>query len=84
MGRYCGSTPPQALTSRARMRLHFVTDATVTDKGWMVEYWVRECGGNLTSPQGTLASPTHPDTYHHNADCTWVITVGLDRVIRLK
>ncbi|KAJ8306830.1 hypothetical protein KUTeg_014914, partial [Tegillarca granosa] len=47
-------------------------------------FYLAECGGNYTSPYGVIRTPTHPTQYHHNANCTWLITVQENRVIDLN
>lgn len=34
LGRFCGTTPPEPLVSQGSMHIEFVTDESVTDKGW--------------------------------------------------
>ena len=43
-----------------------------------------ECGGEYTAPYGTIRTPTRPDEYHHNANCSWLITVEANRIVELK
>ena len=33
-----------------------------------------KCGGNLSSPNGTFSSPSYPDNYPDNQDCTYKIS----------
>lgn len=33
------------------------------------------CGGNVTTPSGTILSKNYPNNYPHNTDCEWLITV---------
>ena len=33
-----------------------------------------KCGGNLSSPNGTFTSPSYPDNYPDNQDCTYKIS----------
>ena len=42
------------------------------------------CGGVLTDDSGTISPPTSRDEYHHNTNCTWVITARENRVVQLK
>ena len=37
---------------------------------------VAGCGGDMTAPTGSLTSPNYPQPYHHQAECTWRISVG--------
>ena len=32
------------------------------------------CGGNFTTPQGLITSPSYPDNYPDNADCIYIIS----------
>ena len=32
------------------------------------------CGGSFTTPQGIFTSPSYPDNYPYNADCTYTIS----------
>lgn len=41
------------------------------------------CGGTLTSPTGSFTSPNYPETYGHNAVCTYKITVSRGSKIQL-
>ncbi|KAH8286857.1 hypothetical protein KR018_002895 [Drosophila ironensis] len=31
------------------------------------------CGGNITSPRGSVSSPNYPDSYPANVECVWTI-----------
>ena len=33
------------------------------------------CGGNITTPSGSIVSKNYPNDYPHNTDCEWLITV---------
>lgn len=33
------------------------------------------CGGNFSTPTGTLMSKNFPENYPHNTDCEWLISV---------
>ena len=41
------------------------------------------CGGELTSSTGAFTSPNYPQAYHHNAECTWKISVAKGSRIQL-
>ncbi|XP_059179030.1 cubilin-like isoform X2 [Physella acuta] len=61
-----------------RLYLKFKTDATVTHPGFRLEYGssASGCYGDLNSPTGTITSPDYPESYAHNTDCIWTITVA--------
>ncbi|KAJ8306835.1 hypothetical protein KUTeg_014919 [Tegillarca granosa] len=79
LGRFCGLIPPQAISALGTMFLQFKTDATRVYRGFSAYYRASECGGNYTTPYGVIRTPTHPTQYHHNANCTWLITVQENR-----
>lgn len=34
--------------------------------------------------RGTFTTPLYPNKYPHNKECTWLITVPLDRLLKVK
>jgi len=42
-----------------------------------------ECGGDLTTPTGTLSSPNYPGLYAHARRCHWIIRVAPTQRISL-
>ncbi|KAK2147338.1 hypothetical protein LSH36_558g01028 [Paralvinella palmiformis] len=84
IGRFCGRTPPQGIHVQGSVFIQFKTDATTTDKGWKIIYNISQCGGDFSGETGTIMTPTYPDSYHHNANCTWIITVPDTGVVELK
>ena len=51
-------------------------------------YRIGECGGTITSPRGTLTSPSYPDVYPDLSDCKYTIkppsAASEDSVIRIN
>ncbi|XP_013388746.1 cubilin-like [Lingula anatina] len=84
LGKFCGRTAPAPVSSLGVMFIQFVTDSSIVARGYRATYSAMECGGVYTAPQGTIRTPQHPVNYHHNANCTWSITVQPDRVVELK
>ena len=84
LGKFCGTTAPQPVSSLGQMYIQFWTDASVLGGGFRAAYRVSECGGVYTQPSGVISTPTHPVNYHNNQNCTWSITVQQDRVVDLK
>ena len=84
LGKFCGTTAPQAVSSLGQMYIEFWTDASIVGGGFRAAYRVSQCGGVYTEPDGLIATPTLPVNYHNNQNCTWSITVQQDRVIDLK
>jgi len=46
--------------------------------------YAAECGGRLTEPSGSIQSALYPDRYHDNANCTWVITVPDEKLVKIR
>ena len=44
---------------------------------------VQGCGGEMTTPSGTIHSPNYPNMYNHDDDCGWLITVDMNHVVEL-
>lgn len=42
-----------------------------------------ECGGRISFPT-IISSPSHPDTYYNNLNCTWRIEAPIDQVVDIK
>ena len=38
-------------------------------------YRLGECGGNFSTPNGIFTSPSYPDNYPENVDCTYLISL---------
>uniref|UniRef100_A0A803TAN7 CUB domain-containing protein n=1 Tax=Anolis carolinensis TaxID=28377 RepID=A0A803TAN7_ANOCA len=43
----------------------------------------RACGGTLTEPDGTIATPDYLATYPHGIRCAWTVLVQPGNLIRL-
>lgn len=41
------------------------------------------CGGNFSTPTGTLMSKNFPENYPHNTDCEWLISVEASKRVVL-
>lgn len=86
IGRYCGyQMPPILQSTRESMHIHFKTDSSVSNHGFIAEYnsVIEGCGETLTTATGTFESPGHPTSYPHGANCTWYILVNPGNLIRL-
>ncbi|XP_021357124.1 cubilin-like [Mizuhopecten yessoensis] len=84
LGKFCGNTIPQAVSSLGTMFLQFRTDQSIVARGFILDYRTSECGGIYTGVYGYIQTPQQPSQYHHNANCTWLITVAPDRAIYFK
>ncbi|XP_017555843.2 cubilin [Pygocentrus nattereri] len=76
VGRYCGIDIPHPITSFSNaLVVNFVSDASVTRKGFRATYVASTsgCGGNLHMESGAFNSPNYPDAYPPNIECVWTI-----------
>ena len=78
MGRFCNKTIPSPLTSSgAFVRIHFLSDAFNTDKGFHLTFntipTVENCGGLYTNKKDHIISPNFGIKYQNNLECFYQI-----------
>ncbi|XP_069750764.1 membrane frizzled-related protein [Narcine bancroftii] len=129
IARLCGNVaPPTVNTNTSRLKISFVSDASVGGHGFIARYRMitpndkscawdeflcdggrclfaslkcnnfydcldktdemncahpHDCGGVLTTLEGSLASPEHPEQYPHRQMCVWHISVPQGHVVQL-
>ncbi|XP_015810319.3 cubilin [Nothobranchius furzeri] len=81
LAKLCSTTlnPMQVSSTGNLLTVRFSSDAFVSGRGFNAS-WVQVqggCGGPVTAPSGEIHSPSYPNTYPNNADCSWVISVDL-------
>lgn len=80
-------TIPRLIPSHGNViRIRFKSDGTSAAPGFRI-YWdgtSTGCGGELTSTTGTIWSPNYPQSYGHNAECSWVISVSKGSQLQLR
>lgn len=64
--------------------VHFVSDLSVANNGFRLEWVVSGCGGTLNKPSGTIKSPNYPQAYPLNIECYWTIKTDLGSRIELN
>ncbi|CAH1245558.1 TLL1 [Branchiostoma lanceolatum] len=77
-GTYCGTRLPGSISANQDVHIHFVSDATVSAKGFKFQFKIDHtgntpCGTHLTDNYGVVTSPNYPADYPNNLYCTWVI-----------
>ncbi|KAL7057702.1 hypothetical protein AAHC03_016766 [Spirometra sp. Aus1] len=83
LGRYCGtSIPPPLLSTRSRVWIEYRSPAVSSGSGFVAEYEV-VCGGQIKGNNGTISSPSYPNPYPPNKECTWKIKVPARSFITL-
>ncbi|XP_053565459.1 embryonic protein UVS.2-like isoform X2 [Bombina bombina] len=70
----CGSRKrPPLIASANTMLLEFVTDGSLTRKGFKATYTTVSCGEVFNAPFGKFTSPGYPKKYPSLIDCVWII-----------
>ena len=89
LAKVCGDpslTPDPIYTSMNYLWMRFVTDGSVQNRGFALNYTTLDshCGGILRDQtSGVLQSPTDTQYYPHGADCIWIIRSEVDTILRL-
>ncbi|XP_051007258.1 cubilin [Acomys russatus] len=76
LGRYCGSSLPQALHSSGNaLYFHLYSEYIKRGRGFTARWEAQkpECGGVLTGSYGSITSPGYPGNYPPGRDCVWHI-----------
>ncbi|CAI9720655.1 cubilin [Octopus vulgaris] len=84
LGKYCNYVNlPPAITAQGQMRIEFKGGSG--SLGFRANYTTNDagCGGVLTGPLGTVASPLKGDSYPNGIQCTWNIIVDPQLLITL-
>ncbi|GFN89691.1 cubilin, partial [Plakobranchus ocellatus] len=81
IGRYCSrNTPPRIVSETSVVSIYFRSDYSIAEKGFALMYQIA-CGGTQDTSSGVITSPGYPSTYPDGQNCTWRVTVPLDRTI---
>ncbi|KAA0193557.1 hypothetical protein HAZT_HAZT000918 [Hyalella azteca] len=80
--KHCGNQAPSSLEAQGPAVLRFVTDTSIVRRGFLANFTVRECGGEITAPSVITLPST--SGYFHDMNCRWNITAPADRKIRFN
>lgn len=83
---YHGGDVPVMLNSNGnKMLINFVTNGTVTNKGWAASYTVDYCkyGIIFTDPSGTFDDGSGTCEYRKSSNCNWTIDIPAAQSITL-
>lgn len=89
LGKFCGlNKPPQLISSHNQMTLKFVSDTSISAKGFKANYTLVDssCGG-VVRVQGLEIKPPRSwdgENYDSNANCTWIIVAPTKHVVQLS
>jgi hypothetical protein len=79
LGTFSGSSLPSQLTATGQyMLLHFISNDSITNFGWLASYTTTipvYCNGiqTLTASTGSIDDGSGPRDYHNNSICRWKI-----------
>lgn len=73
LAKFCndGSTP-LIVTNSNKMFIKFVTDPTISNSGFKLNYRT-ECNRTILGRYGIIESPNYPNAHPHNLNCNWHI-----------
>ncbi|XP_048417522.2 cubilin isoform X2 [Stegostoma tigrinum] len=80
----CGFLTPRPISNHSPMLLVFKTNHVNTGTGFVVNYNSISCGGSFQESAGIISSPTYSCIENHSMNCTYHITVGKNRIVKLK
>ena len=89
LGSYCGTkSPPTLTTDGSAMHIDIEYNSvlfatySIFDNRWYLniiifysDLCISDCGGTLTSVEGTFASPGYPKKYSIETECEWTIDI---------
>lgn len=73
---YCGKKAPPMIVSQGSVITVFLGSYMNYTIGYFTAHYSplsEACGGELTSEEGTLASPNYPRSYPNSANCEWTL-----------
>ncbi|NXH11671.1 CUBN protein, partial [Bucco capensis] len=77
----CGRELPGPVRSSGEaMLIHFVSDGSVTGAGFNASLH-KSCGGYLHTSSGVITSPSYPQDYAPNLNCSWRVVVPSGSII---
>ncbi|TGZ53188.1 Cubilin [Temnothorax longispinosus] len=78
LGKWCNNVAPPPITSTgSSLTLHLAIHYEFIGH-FVATYSVLNtaCGGNYTSEQGIITSPSYPNSYPLNAECVWILNTS--------
>ncbi|KAM6900418.1 cubilin [Xenentodon cancila] len=80
------SSPMQVSSTGNLLTVRFKSDAYVSGGGFNASWTEVQggCGGPITAPSGEFHSPSYPNSYPNNVDCSWVISVDPNHRVLLN
>uniref|UniRef100_A0A0B7BPM5 CUB domain-containing protein n=1 Tax=Arion vulgaris TaxID=1028688 RepID=A0A0B7BPM5_9EUPU len=80
----CGNDIPDNIQSNSsQLWINFLSDASIANEGFRLEWIVDGCGGNIYGSSGVITSPNYPNHYPSQRECQWLITVDTGNMIEM-
>ncbi|XP_012062648.1 PREDICTED: cubilin [Atta cephalotes] len=77
LGKWCNNVAPPPITSTGNsLTLRTVFYEFIGHFVAMYSVLNTACGGNYTSQQGIITSPSYPNSYPLNAECVWILNTS--------
>lgn len=85
-GKFCGAViPPPIKSFGNQLYFKFTSDSSRGGKGFEIEWdgTSTGCGGLMSMMKGSISSPGYPNSYSHNAQCEWRVSVNEGSTIEI-
>jgi len=83
-GEYCGHEIPHDFFSNSRtVRVSFLSDGSVTDTGFRLEYSAVVCPPTYNADNGRILSPGWPYSFRDSINCNFTVSVAAGKTISL-
>lgn len=86
LGKFCGiDIPPPLKSFGNQLFFKFTSDSSRGGKGFEIEWdgTSTGCGGVVSTMKGSISSPSYPNSYAHNAQCEWRVSVNEGMTIEI-
>ncbi|MGH0150723.1 UNVERIFIED_CONTAM: hypothetical protein FKN15_032572 [Acipenser sinensis] len=85
LARFCGQSVPAVplVVYAPQIWVHFLSDYTTGDIGFLAKYVFTGCGGLQTGVSGVVASPSYPSPYDNVNRCAWLLEAPEGHTITL-
>ncbi|XP_054027363.1 cubilin [Dryobates pubescens] len=85
IAKLCGQAAPSVplVIAAPQVWVHFVSDESTEDKGFLAHYTFEACGGVQSGEGGVISSPNYPEPYNNLNHCSWLLEAPEGETITL-